>query len=231
MHSLHRPGFSTIQTWQFSLLSPAVQNLAISVNLLALSSRLQSSTMEDRGEIVSWITLAGADTEDDDEGLSIFPPVLPWQELTDLLVVQLVCLLWNLSSIGSKHCDHPAVSHRVISQLLGSLTDSGSPTIILRKIIISSISGRRRELENCRDVDGLRGRDWKTNGCDKKYSSSSSEKNHPNKSFLISSYHQEQRFSQLHLCLIYLVLVSLIQCAGKTWGVSQSVVVIILPPP
>ena len=71
----------------------AVQNLAISVNLLALSSRLSSSTVEDRGEIVSWITLAGADahTEDDDEGLSIFPPVLAWPGLE----VQAVCPLWN----------------------------------------------------------------------------------------------------------------------------------------
>ena len=45
--------------------------------------------------------------------------------------VQLVCLLWNLSSIGSKHCDHPAVSHRVISQVLASLTDFGSPTTLM----------------------------------------------------------------------------------------------------
>ena len=168
----------------------AVQNLAISVNLLALSSRLQSSTMEDRGEIVSWITLAGADTEDDDEGLLIFPPVLPWQELTDLWwCSQLVCL------------PHPASSQSL---------RRGEDRI---RILIFSISGRRRQLEGSRDVEGSRGREWKTKGCDKKYSSSSSEKNHPNKSFLISSYHQ--RFSQLHLCLIYLVLVSLLHCAGQ----------------
>ena len=124
------------------------------------------------------------------------------------LVVQLVCL-------------QPAVSHCVISHSLYSVLGTAG-----RRILIFTISGRRRQLESSRDVDGLRGRDWKTNGCDKKYSSSSSEKNHPNKSFLISSHHQEQRFSQLHLCLIYLVLVSLIHCAGKTGGSY----LIILPP-
>lgn len=90
---------------------------------------------------------------------------------------------------------------------------AGSKRIFM---IIFTISGRRRELERWRVADGLRRRDWKTNGCDKKYSSSSSEKSyhHPNKSFLISS-HQEERFSQLHLCLLYLVLVSLLHCAGE----------------
>merc|ERR1712051_670033 len=62
---------------------------------------------------------------------------------------------------------------------------------------IHRFSERRRELQSCRVADDLRRRDWKTNGCDKKYSSSSSSEksyHHPNKSFLIS-YHQEERFS------------------------------------
>ena len=173
--------FSPIQTWQFCLVNVAVQNLAISVNLLALSSRLQCSSREDREEIVSWITLARADTDDDDEGLSIFPILIPWQGWTDLYQER-------LRLAGLSH-----------------------------KIIMFTISGRRRELERCRVADGLRRRDWKSNGCDKKYSSSSSSEksyHHPNKSFLIS-YHQEERFSQLHLCLLYLVLVSLLHCAGE----------------
>ena len=149
-------------------------------------------------------------TEKEDEGSSIFPPVLSHNWSLSL----------SLSCVTCLHCEantaaiQPCLTMSSLHCWTDWLTDWSGSTSIL--ILIWSISGRRRQLENSRDVDGLRGREWKTNGCDKKYSSSSSEKNHPNKSFLISSYHQEQRFSQLHLCLIYLVLVSLIHCAGQS---------------